>query len=131
MLALFAVGELNLDLGMPIEGVSGTQSDIFGIHPWDSWSLEDIQEQSDTFEVIGFLSEGVIKVKSPDADFPKFLNEMYFSDRTMTELNKTGLHGEELAKHYYKSSEDEWTTWFTGDEASHVATLKEAASSPP
>ena len=128
MLALFAVGELNLDLGMPIEGVSGTQSDIFGVH---NWSLGDIQGQSEAFEVIGFLSEGVIKVKSPDANFPKFLHEMRFSENTLVELQDMGLKGEEMAIHYYQNYEDEWIQWFTSDEQSHAESLKEAAFVPP
>ena len=131
MVAIFLTDELNLDLGMLIENVGGAQSEIFGGHGAPHWSLEDVQEQNSAFEVMGFLTEGVIKVKSPDPNFPQFLYEMTFSENTLIALQDTGLKGEELAIHYYQNYEDEWMQWFTGEEESNADSLKEAASASP
>lgn len=126
MIAGYRVGQYNLDLGLAKEELRGTQADIFGIH---YWSLEDTPDQSETFVVIGFLSERVIKIKShyANVDFSTFLHEMTFSENTLVALQNTGLKGEGLARNY----QHEWDNWFTSDEDSFVVSQVEAANSSP
>ena len=137
IVAAFKSGQLNLDLGWPVQGIAGIQKELFDNgHPY-CWpgqnicSVREIQESEYPFNIMGYLTDGVVKVRASEEQrltFPEFLYEMTFSEKTLTELHNSGMQGEELARHYYKNYEAEWTTWFKGKESEQIEKLRIAVT---
>jgi len=137
IVAAFESGQLNLDLGWPVQGIAGIQKELFDNgHPY-CWpgqnicSVGEIQESEYPFNIMGYLTDGVVKVRASEEQkltFPEFLYEMTFSEKTLTELHNSGMEGEELARHYYKNYEAEWTTWFKGKESEQIKKLRTAVT---
>jgi len=137
IVAAFKSGQLNLDLGWPVQGIAGIQKELFDNgHPY-CWpgqnicSVREIQESEYPFNIMGYLTDGVVKVRASEEQrftFPEFLYEMTFSETTLTELHNSGMEGKVLARHYYKNYEAEWTTWFKGKESEQIEKLRTAVT---
>ena len=137
IVAAFKSGQLNLDLGWPVQGIAGIQKELFDNgHPY-CWpgqnicSVREIQESEYPFNIMGYLTDGVVKVRASEEQrltFPEFLYEMTLSEETLTELHNSGMQGEELARRYYKNYEAEWTTWFKGKESEQIEKLRIAVT---
>ena len=137
IVAAFKSGQLNLDLGWPVQGIAGIQKELFDNgHPY-CWpgqnicSVGEIQESEYPFNIMGYLTDGVVKVRASEEQkltFPEFLYEMTFSEKTLTELHNSGMEGKVLARHYYKNYEAEWTTWFKGKESEQIEKLRTAVT---